>query len=71
MGNRRSDSGAMSVFPHSAEQESVGQGGLTLREYFAGQALQGYLASMGGVDAPQAAKWAVDYADALVRELDQ
>lgn len=47
--------------------------GMTLREWFAGQALNGYLASytQGDVSADQAAKCAVELADALLAELEK
>ena len=49
--------------------------GLTIRQYFAIQALQGYLAACGDTDAPlpspeYAATESVKYADALIKALD-
>jgi hypothetical protein len=48
--------------------------GLTKREYFAAMAMQGYLASYDGVSIPDAGNvaWrAVEYADALINELNK
>jgi hypothetical protein len=46
--------------------------GMSLRDYFAGQALSGHLASYTGEDcgippADRAAKWAYEYADAMLK----
>jgi hypothetical protein len=43
-------------------------GGLTKREWFAGLAMQGLLAS-GEIDVGTVTSWAVGYADALIAEL--
>ena len=43
--------------------------GLTKREWLAGQALAGYLASYTGDDIPAAVSDVVAYADALLAEL--
>ncbi len=44
-----------------------GRSGMTLRDWFAGQALQGLLACAGTNGADRAfAGWAYDYADAMI-----
>lgn len=48
----------------------VSEGGLTKREWFAAQAMQGLLAE-GTSDERLVAKWAVDYADAVLAELER
>lgn len=49
--------------------------GLTKREYFAGLAMQGYLASFSGITAlmqpPAIAESSVAFADALLAELEK
>lgn len=52
------------AFPCSMET----YGGLTKREWFAGLAMQGLLAS-GEIDVGTVTSWAVGYADALIAEL--
>jgi hypothetical protein len=44
--------------------------GLTKREYFAGLAMQGLLAS-GDVASYNITQWAVEYADTLLEELEE
>lgn len=50
------------------------EGGMSLRDYFAGEALKGYLSSPGsvGIDArdnpDHAAEWSYDQADAMLKE---
>ena len=52
-------------------QPGGGEKGLTIREYFAARALQGVLTTSNllQADPDHLAKKAVDYADALLREL--
>ena len=66
------------AFPDLTRIESDGndftalcRGGLTIREHFAGLAMQGLLACMNTDTAPSTtiATWAVDHADALLAEL--
>ena len=68
--------------PHSEdkfnEEQHFAQRGLTKREYFAGLALQGILASEDAVNAGKGgslahlrALCAIDHADALVAELEK
>ena len=45
--------------------------GLTKREYFAISALQGLLADPNCSGPEKVAKWAVEYADALINQLNQ
>jgi len=46
--------------------------GLTKREYYAAKAMQGVLADYGtAMSASQAAKWAVEFADALIAALEE
>lgn len=49
--------------------DSYQQVGLTKREYLAALALQGYLAGDPNVDYEEAAKFAVEHADALLARL--
>ena len=45
---------------------------MTLRDYFAGQALVGWLTALGGLEPPPddegLAKWAYETADAMIAE---
>ena len=45
--------------------------GLTKREHFAGLAMQGILCYFGNKDVPRCAKAAVEYANALLKALEQ
>jgi hypothetical protein len=60
-----------SVFPFW-DNSGSGSGGLTVRDYFAGQALVGLARNAGGVDAvkERAAK-AYAYADAMLAEREK
>ena len=60
--------------PDAPEQVSVAQSGMTLREYYAGQAMQGICVNAGRNghtfhEAGELAKEAVKVADALIRAL--
>ena len=47
-----------------------GQDGMTLREYYAGQALTGFLSNpQCDYQASELARWVLRYADALLEEL--
>jgi hypothetical protein len=47
-------------------------GGMTLREYYAGLAMQGFMANANALYEPDgAARDAVQYADALITELEK
>ena len=50
---------------------SVGTNGLTKREHFAGLAMQGLLAHYGTDGADECASYAVEYANALLKALEQ
>lgn len=45
-------------------------GGLTKREYFAAMAMQGIAVQNADFGTSQVVKWAVDMADALLKELE-
>lgn len=45
--------------------------GLTKREYFAAMAMQGILDNEGTISEGNVAKWSVQYADALIKELNK
>lgn len=49
--------------------------GMTLREYFAAKAMQGYcggeFTGQSGMPQKEIAKWSVDMADALIAELEK
>ena len=55
------------------EKRMVSRGGLTIREHFAGLAMQGIyanaIATSGGASAETIAMWACQQADALIAEL--
>jgi hypothetical protein len=62
------------------DRESLYQGGMTMREYFAGLAMQGILANekaytvLSGIPMPNenlVARFSVQYADALLTELSK
>lgn len=57
---------AQPAFPHSRD---VIRDGLTKREYFAGLAMQGYIARGNAYDAPVVAQRCAELADALLAEL--
>ena len=46
-------------------------GGLTIREHFAGLAMQGIVAAQESTDPPKVAEFALQYADALIAALNQ
>jgi hypothetical protein len=46
-------------------------GGITLREYYAGLAMQGLMDANDLAKEESIAKWAVGYADALIAELEK
>lgn len=54
------------AFPNLDDSHSGGQGGMTLRDHFAGQALSGGL--LYGCDAERIAKAAYKFADAMIEE---
>jgi hypothetical protein len=58
------------VYPQTADVE-IGGEGLSLRDYFAGLALQGILANGRGGFAPTMAEVAYDHADAMIAERQQ
>ncbi len=66
-----------SAFPLSREWDDVhcqwmitAEGGMTLRQYYAGQVIQGALAASEAEWTPTGlAQWAVNVADALIAEL--
>lgn len=62
-----------SAFPWSS-REMIGETGMTLRDYFAGQALAGWLASFGPDDAVKpagCAEFAYEVADAMLEARKQ
>jgi hypothetical protein len=66
------------AFPHMGDirhnPDFLTEQGMTLRQYFAGQAMMGYLASCEGNELAIAdimAKYSVEYADALIAELSK
>ena len=60
------DSGA--AFPSPETDHLMGECGMSLRDYFAGQALNGMLASGHGGDSMEFAKLAYGLADAMIAE---
>ena len=59
------------AFPRAATRYSYDLVGMSLRDWFAGQALNGWLASTpeeSTADAPLAAKVSYEYADAMLAE---
>jgi hypothetical protein len=58
------------VYPQTSDVE-IGGEGLSLRDYFAGLALQGILANGRAALAPLAAEVAYDFADAMIAERRQ
>lgn len=54
-----------------AEGEIVAEGGMSLRDWFAGMALMGFLSNTSRpmTRAPDDAAWCVNWADAMVAEL--
>ena len=74
---RLNGNGMEQAFPTCEDENNAAEGGFTKREYFAGLAMQGQLASMNGIDGnPEyyeqvGAKAAVRCADALLVELEK
>ena len=67
-----------SAFPHQAIPndkgwlgDSPGDDGMTLRQWYAGQALAGTCADPNQTEAGEVARFAVSCADALIAELDK
>lgn len=54
------------AFPVAATAENYPQTGMTLRDYFAGQALEGMIADHTNLCLPLLAKQAYDIADAML-----
>ena len=61
------------AFPRAGEGEHilVDESGMTLRQWYAGQALSGLLAHHGGAGQFITIREAVVFADALIAELDK
>lgn len=58
--------------PNYTDDANLGQRGITLRQYYAGKALQGLVAHQGDrVSQDHIAHWAVIEADALIAELEK
>lgn len=57
------------VLAPDGSTEQHGNPGMTLRDYFAAQAMAGILAKYTSPATSDLAKWAVGYADALIKEL--
>ncbi len=78
---KKPDGGA--AYPLPSDASADGRRGMTLRDYFAGQALQGFLAgpmatalekvaSRRGIDVDElASKAAYEYADAMLKEREK
>lgn len=49
----------------------VSEGGMSLRDYFAGQALVGMMAGAISVDVERSAQRAYEYADAMLKAREQ
>jgi len=62
-----SNKGKEPAFPTDGSQGLTSSQGMTLRDYFAGQALAGIL-SRGSMSAPGASKLAYCAADAMIKE---
>lgn len=63
-------------YSHFNEQPIGCSEGMSLRDYFAGQALAGHLASFSGENvgcppAERSAQWAYEYADAMLAEREK
>lgn len=67
--------GIDNAFPLGSEEMTVSELGLTKREYFAARAMQGFLASYSGAmqdPSPEnVANKSLDYADALINQLNK
>jgi hypothetical protein len=66
------------AFPQNVPAGVIGGGcgphvewGMSLRAYFAGQAMVGLIASNADISTMNAAHWAVAHADALIAELSK
>lgn len=58
-------------YPAFPTTQDVGDVGLSKREYFAAAALQGIISNGGYANEKRAAELAVDFADALINELNK
>lgn len=68
--NTKNDGGP--AFPHHFTQDSVGDcKGMTLRDYFAAKAMQGFLANPERSNTRDVAKWAYSAADAMLAAREQ
>ncbi|MCA3152072.1 MAG: hypothetical protein ING77_12930 [Rhodocyclaceae bacterium] len=56
------------AFPFHHFDLAEGEGGMTLRDYFAAKALQGFAAGPGGVNTEKYAQLAYRLADAMLAE---
>lgn len=58
------------LHPHTQEVCGDSQEGMSLREYYAGQAMAGLLA-LDGYSIQDVAKWAIKQADELIKQLEE
>ena len=60
------------AFPHPVDSDESYWPGLTLRDYFAAQALQGFITKGFGPadDSSKVAGWCYNYADAMLKARD-
>ena len=74
MNNSDSPSAPIAPYQYINEDNSfvnLGASGLTKREHFAGLAMQGLIFHDGNEDADECASYAIEYADALLKELEK
>jgi hypothetical protein len=68
--SKKNDGGAAFPLPHTSN--TLRHDGMSLRDYFAGQALTGMLTLTSAVQHPDmAAVWAYEQADAMLAERDK
>ena len=59
------------AFPRQNDQHYQGEQGMSLRDWFAGMALGGYMVSDLAVNGPLAAQMCYEIADAMIAERDK
>jgi len=65
------ENGKQPAFPNSSLETAFGSTGLSKREWFAGMALQGLLASRDNVDYEKYTFQSLEYADQMIERIEE
>ena len=69
MDTKREDGGqAFPIIDVQIDGQAIGSAGMSLRDWFAGQALAGLLASNHEIPSSKAAEWSYDIANNMLKE---